>query len=131
MSLRSMPKPTNASMTALCRSLVWFIAPLTSGATNSIEASTVSVSGAPCTWPAPTTVTWRVSLSALPVGPDEESQAEIPTTASPAAARRRNRRDMFAAIGILAPYRLGAPAHRDSARLKESLHERQCGVGDF
>ena len=41
----------------LLRSLVWFIAAVTSGAMASIETLTVKVSGVPCTSPEPTTVT--------------------------------------------------------------------------
>src|SRR5271167_2765664 len=59
MSLRSRPAPTRALITACWRSLVWFIADVTSGAVNSIPTSAVRVSGTPCTWPDPSTVTWR------------------------------------------------------------------------
>src|SRR5207248_440753 len=105
----------NASMTARCRSLVWFIALLTSGATNSIDALSVSVSGVPCTWPAPTTVTWRVPLSADPVGPDDESQAESPTAASPAAASTRTRADIFALAAVGMPRTIPSGSHQDLA----------------
>src|ERR1700704_808794 len=115
MSLRSTPEPTSASMTAFWRSLVWFIAPVTSGATNSIEALTVSVSGVPCTSPAPTTVTCRVSLSALAVGPDDASQPERATAASPAAARRRNRVGIFALAAIGMPGTIPSGSHQDLA----------------
>src|SRR5690242_12110848 len=115
MSLRSMPEPTKASMTACWRSLVWFIAPLTSGATNSIDALTVSLSGVPCTSPAPTTVTWRVSLSGAAVGPDDESHAETPTAARPAAARSRKRVDIFALAAIGMPGTLPSGSHQDLA----------------
>src|SRR5882724_1875838 len=115
MSLRSIPAPTNASMTAFWRSLVWFIAPVTSGATNSIEALTVSVSGVPCTSPAPTTVTCRVALSALAVGPDDESQPERAATASPAAARSRKRVGIFALAAIGMPGTIPSGRHKDLA----------------
>src|SRR5574337_156294 len=78
MPLRSTPASTSASMTAFWRSLVWFIAVLTSVATDSIPASVVNVSGTPRTSPEPMTVTWR---GYPPTGPGLASQAEIVTQA--------------------------------------------------
>src|SRR4030081_1518178 len=115
MSLRLMPAPSSALMTACWRSLVWFIAAVTSGATNSIDALTVNVSGLPCTWPAPTTVTCRVSEAADCVGPDFESQADSPAAASPAAARRANRVGIFALAAIGMPGTLPSGRHENLA----------------
>src|SRR5690348_4153459 len=83
------------------------MAPLTSGATNSIDALTVSVSGVPWTSPAPTTVTCRVFLADEPVGPDVESHAERPTAASTAAATRSRR--------VRMPGTLPSESHQDRA----------------
>src|ERR1700743_1047096 len=59
MSLRSTPALARASMTACWRPLGGSIAAVTSRALNSMPTSAVSVSGTPCTWPEPPTVTWR------------------------------------------------------------------------
>ena len=98
MSLRSMPCPATASMTAAMRSLVWFIAAVASGASDSIAALTVTVSGVPSTLPSPTTVTWR---GAGPSGPatgpaGAESQAETAATSRPATVMTRTLDGFFA-----------------------------------
>src|ERR1700722_5037489 len=95
MSLRSTPALASASMTACWRLLVWSIAPVTSRAVNSMPTSAVSVSGTPCTWPEPTTVTWR-GLS--PTHSGLWSQADA-AAARPNASTRR--------IGALARWLMG------------------------
>ncbi len=85
MFLRSIPAPTNALITACWRSLVWFIAVVTSGAVNSMPTLAVKVSGTPWTCPEPMTVTWRgfapggAALCLL--------HADSVTTVKPAAAK--------------------------------------------
>src|ERR1700761_7878875 len=95
MSLRSRPPLDRASVTACWRVLVWSIAAVTSRAVNSMPTSAVSVSGTPCTWPEPTTVTWR-GLS--PTRSGVWSQADA-AAARPNTSTRR--------IGALARWLIG------------------------
>src|ERR1700732_2735652 len=95
MSLRSTPALATALMTICWRSLVWFIAAVTSGAVNSMPTSAVRVSGTPWTWPEPTTVTsrgWSPTRSVL------WSQADV-AAARPNASTRL--------IGVLARWLMG------------------------
>ena len=102
MSLRSTPALTNALITACCRSLVWFIAVVTSGAVNSIETLAVSKSGVPCTCPEPTTVTWLLSLLGSCDGPVfDESHADSPT-ARQAAAKSNGRFSISGTLPVTA-----------------------------
>jgi hypothetical protein len=89
MSGRLTPASVSAVMTACWRSLVRFIAVVTSGATNSMLASTVSVSGTPWTFPSPVTVTWR-ALSATGSVPEPQADvsAAVKLSATTASAER-------------------------------------------